>query len=55
MAETLKINLAERSYAIHIAADLGAEVRQQVTQRTHAGCRVAVLTDRNFAEAQSAA
>ena len=55
MAETLKINLAERSYAIHIAADLGAEVRHAVTQRATAGRRVAVLTDTNFAQAQSAA
>lgn len=55
MAETLKINLAERSYAIHIAADLGSEVRHAVMQRATAGRRVAVLTDTNFAQAQSAA
>ncbi len=55
MSETLKINLAERSYAIHIDADLGSEVRHAVTQRATAGRRVAVLTDTNFDQAQSAA
>ncbi len=55
MPETLKINLAERSYTIQIGADLMSEVHHEVTQRATAGRRVAVVTDTNFAEAQSAA
>src|SRR5688572_27997308 len=52
MAETLKVNLGERSYPIHFGADLMANVRAEVSKLAATGRRVAVLTDSNIARAQ---
>jgi 3-dehydroquinate synthase len=53
MAETLGVNLGERSYVIHFGHDLSAEVRGEVDRLVAAGRRVAVLTDVNVARAQA--
>lgn len=53
MAETLAVNLGERSYVIHFGHDLSAGVRAEVDRRVAAGRRVAVLTDVNVARAQA--
>ena len=52
MAETLNVNLGERSYAIHFATELGAEIRAEVGKLTAAGRKVAVITDTNLTAAQ---
>ncbi len=55
MAETLQVNLGERSYPIRFAADLNAEIAAEVARLGAAGRRIAVITDTNFAKAQPAA
>ncbi len=55
MAETLTVNLGERSYPIRFGADLTADVRGEVERITAAGRKVAVLTDLNLVGAQGAA
>lgn len=55
MAETLTVNLGERSYPIRFGADLTADVRGEVERITATGRKVAVLTDRNLVGAQAAA
>lgn len=55
MAETLTVNLGERSYPIRFGADLSTEVRREVERITAAGCKVAVLTDRNLVATQGLA
>ena len=55
MADTLSVNLGERSYTICFGADLTGEVRAEVGRLAAAGRRVAVLTDGHVARAQAAA
>ena len=55
MADSLTVSLEERSYAIHFGTDCSAAIREEVARLAAAGRRVAVLTDANFAHAQSAA
>jgi 3-dehydroquinate synthase len=55
MAETLNVNLGERSYLIHFAANLGAEIRAEVGRLAGEGRKVAVITDTNLTKAQPAA
>ena len=55
MAETLNVRLGERSYPIHIGADLVAAVRAEVSGRTGAGRRIAVVTDQNLVAQQGEA
>ena len=55
MAETLSVNLAERSYDIRFGADLSAEIRAEVARLNAAGRKVAVVTDENLAAKQGAA
>ena len=55
MAETLNVNLGERSYVIHFGADLAAQVCAEVAQLAAKGRRVAVLTDTNVTRAQPGA
>ncbi|MEO6245124.1 MAG: 3-dehydroquinate synthase, partial [Opitutaceae bacterium] len=55
MAETLRINLGERSYPIQFGTDLRAEVRAAVDALVAAGRRVAVVTDERVVAAQAAA
>ena len=54
MAETLSVNLAERSYEIRFGADLSAEIRAEVARLSAAGRKVAVVTDENLAGKQGA-
>ncbi len=55
MAETLSVNLGDRSYAIRFGADLNDEVRAEVGRLTSARRKVAVVTDINVARTQSQA
>lgn len=55
MAETLQVELGERSYPIRFAADLNAEIAAEVARLGAAGRRVAVITDTNLAAAQAGA
>ncbi len=55
MAETLTVNLQERSYPIVLGAGLQRDVRAEVDRRRQAGGRVAVLTDANVASRQGEA
>lgn len=55
MAETLTVNLGERSYPIVFGDELTAAVRAQVDALTSAGRKLAVLTDRNLVRTQAAA
>lgn len=55
MAQSLTVNLGERSYTIHFAATVDSEVRATVHTLQSAGRRIAVLTDRHLEERQSAA
>ena len=55
MAESLNVNLGDRSYAIHFEADAADRVSSQVAQLRDAGRQVAVLTDANVARTQSRA
>ncbi|MBM3853949.1 MAG: 3-dehydroquinate synthase [Verrucomicrobia bacterium] len=55
MAESLRVNLGERSYTLQFGADLSGQIRSEVAQLTEAGRRVAVLTDGNVARLQAAA
>ncbi|MBI5690923.1 MAG: 3-dehydroquinate synthase [Verrucomicrobia bacterium] len=55
MADTLTVNLGERSYSLHFGVDLTAQVRRQVDLLVAAGRRVAVLTDANLSRAQAGA
>jgi 3-dehydroquinate synthase len=55
MAETLSVNLAERSYEIRFGANLSAEIRTEVARLNAAGRKVAVVTDENLAAKQATA
>lgn len=55
MADTLCVNLGERSYPIQFGADLTGDVRAEVGRLIAGGRRVAVLTDTSVARAQAAA
>ncbi|HVS53573.1 MAG TPA: 3-dehydroquinate synthase [Opitutaceae bacterium] len=55
MAETLIVNLGERSYPILFGADVTPAVRREVDRLVGAGRKVAVLTDAHVALAQAAA
>jgi 3-dehydroquinate synthase len=55
MAETLTVNLQERSYPIMLGRGLDAEVRAEVDQRLRAGGIVAVVTDTQVANRQRTA
>lgn len=52
MAETLTVQLGDRSYPIHFGTDLSARVRTEVNALGAAGRRVAVLTDTNLQRTQ---
>jgi len=54
MADSLTVNLKERSYSIVFGADLRASIRAQVDELTAGGRRVAVVTDRQVATLQQA-
>ena len=53
MADTLRVNLGERSYPIRFGTDLRADVKTAVDELIAAGRRVAVLTDERVAVAQA--
>ncbi len=55
MAESLTVNLGERSYPITFGVDLSADVSAQVADFLAAGRKIAVVTDRNLATQQRAA
>ncbi len=55
MVETLTVNLGARSYPIRFGVELAGDVRGEVVRLTAAGRKVAVLTDTNFARAQTGA
>jgi 3-dehydroquinate synthase len=55
MADTLGVNLGERSYSIRFGPDLGSEVRAELNRLRESGRRAAVLTDTNISRAQPAA
>jgi len=55
MAESLTVNLGERSYAILFGAGLAGEIRAVVDRLAAEGRKSAVVTDINFRRAQSAA
>jgi 3-dehydroquinate synthase len=55
MAEMLTVELAERSYPIHFAAELRQEIRAERAALGRSGRKVAVLTDANLADRQAAA
>ena len=49
MPDSLQIHLGDRSYPIHFAEDLTAELRAQAAALTGAGRRIAVITDSGVA------
>jgi 3-dehydroquinate synthase len=53
MAETLIVNLSERSYPILFGEDLRREVRAKVDELVKAGRKVVALTDRHLARKQA--
>jgi len=55
MAETLTVDLGDRSYAIRFGANLGAEVRAQADLLQAASRKVVVITDTNVQVRQGAA
>jgi len=55
MAESLRVNLGERSYTLRFGADLTDQIQTDVAHLTEAGRRIAVLTDRNVARLQAGA
>ena len=55
MAETLSVNLAERSYQIRFGANLSPEIRAEVACLSAAGRKVVVVTDENLATKQGVA
>lgn len=55
MAETLTVNLGERSYVIRFSQNLAPKVCEEVDRLAAAGRKVAVLTDLNFMRAQGSA
>jgi 3-dehydroquinate synthase len=52
MADTLTVNLGERSYPIYFGADLTANVRKEMDRLTATGRKVVVLTDTNIFKLQ---
>jgi 3-dehydroquinate synthase len=54
MAESLTVNLGERSYPIAFGVDLVADVSVKVGELGRSGRKVAVVTDRNLATLQGA-
>jgi 3-dehydroquinate synthase len=53
MAESLTVNLSERSYGIRFAADLSVELRQELVALREAGRMVVVVTDTQVAAKQA--
>jgi 3-dehydroquinate synthase len=53
MAESLHVNLGERSYPIHFEANLDAKVEAQIDDYLGRGRKVVILTDRNVAKNQA--
>jgi 3-dehydroquinate synthase len=53
MAEMLTVQLADRSYPIHFAAELRQEIRAELEALGRAGRKVAVVTDSNLATQQA--
>lgn len=54
MAESLTVNLGERSYPIHFATDLTERLRSDVDAMRAEGKKLAVVTDRNLVGCQAA-
>jgi 3-dehydroquinate synthase len=52
MADSLLVNLGERSYSIRFESDVAEAVGAEVKSRLASGRKVAVLTDRNLSEKQ---
>ncbi len=52
MADILEVHLGERSYPIHFADDLKAQIRGFAAELAAEGRRFALVTDRNVAELQ---
>lgn len=55
MADTLSVNLGDRSYQIRFGADLASDMQGEVARLTEARRRIVVLTDMNVAHAQGRA
>ncbi len=55
MADTLSVNLSERSYVIRFGGDVTMDVREEVTRLAAARRKIAILTDKNVGRAQAAA
>jgi 3-dehydroquinate synthase len=55
MAEILTVQLADRSYPIHFAADLRQEIRAELDELARSGRKAAVVTDSNIATRQKPA
>src|SRR5208283_4348434 len=55
MAEMLTVQLADRSYPIHFAAELRQEIRAELEALGRTGRKVAVVTDSNIATRQAQA
>jgi len=55
MIESLRVNLGERSYALHFDHELVAAVRSEVDKLAQTGRQAVVLTDRNVAHRQAEA
>ena len=53
MVESLRVNLAERSYSLHFGSDLTTAVRAEVNALSLASRKVVVVTDRNVATRQA--
>src|SRR5688500_4132595 len=54
MAESLRVNLGDRSYAIHFWPNLSARVQAEVRRRAQDRRPVAVLTDTDVSRGQHA-
>lgn len=55
MADTLTVQLGERSYPIHFAPDFSADIHAEIARLAASGRRAAVLTDQNLQARQGAA
>ena len=55
MPDVLNVNLGDRSYPIHFSEDAAAQVRALLADLGRAGRAIAVVTDRNVANAQAGA
>lgn len=52
MIESLQVNLGDRSYPIHFAAELAEQVKLDLGSLRSAGRKVAIITDQSLAAAQ---